>query len=129
MDIHPSYNILLRRPWIHVSRVVAFLLLQCLKYIMNKMLIIVKVKETVSIIRNVVVPFIKVNYYKDIIIHAFEIVNAKWVLEGVVLRELKVSEAARITASFFLKYEILFHYDPKTRMSERVNLMKLKCMN
>jgi hypothetical protein len=101
IDIHPFYYILLRRPWIYVFRVVAFLLLQCLKYIMNKMLIIIKAKETVSIIRNVVLSFIKVKYYKDINIHAFEIVNAKWVLEGVVLRELKVSEAARITASFF----------------------------
>jgi len=93
---------------------------------MNKMLIIIKARETVSIIRNVVVPFIKVKYYKDINIHAFEIVNAKWVLEGVML---KVSEAARIAASFFLKYGILFHYDPKTRMPERVNLMTLKCTN
>jgi len=91
MDIHPSYNILLGRLLIHMVKVVAFLLYQCLKYIMNKLLITIKVEEIVFMIMNVIVPFIETEDCKDKNIHAFEIVNAKWVPEGTVLRKLKVS--------------------------------------
>ena len=35
MDIHSSYNMLLRRPWIHIVAVVTSYLHQCLKYIVN----------------------------------------------------------------------------------------------
>jgi len=35
MDIHPSYNMLLGRPWIHVVGVVTSSLYQYLKYIVN----------------------------------------------------------------------------------------------
>ena len=59
MDIHPSYSMLLGRPWIHTARAMASSLHQCLKYIANGMLIIVKAEETISMIKNVVVPFIK----------------------------------------------------------------------
>jgi hypothetical protein len=75
MDIHPSYNILLGRPWIYATGVVTSLLHQCLKYIMNTMLIIVKVEETVFMIKIMVVPFIEVENYRDGNIHAFEIVT------------------------------------------------------
>jgi hypothetical protein len=44
---------------------------------MNGMLITVKVEETISMIRNMVVPFIEVRYWRDGNIHAFEIMNAK----------------------------------------------------
>jgi hypothetical protein len=39
------------------------------------MLVTVKGEETISIIRNIVVPFIKVEYCKDENIHAFKIIN------------------------------------------------------
>jgi len=85
MDIHSSYNILLGRPWIHAAGAVTSSLHQCLKYIMNEMLITVKTEETISMIKNVVVPFIKVEDCRDKNIHAFEIVNAECVPEGTVL--------------------------------------------
>jgi len=75
MGIHPSYNILLGRPWIYTTRVVASLLHQCLKYFMNTMLITVKVEETVFMIKIMVVPFIEVENYRDGNIHAFEIMT------------------------------------------------------
>jgi hypothetical protein len=53
MDIHPSYNILLGRPWIHAAGVVASSLHQCLKYIVNGMLITVEAEETVSMIKKI----------------------------------------------------------------------------
>ena len=59
MDIHPSYSMLLGRPWIHAAGAVASSLHQCLKYIMNGMLVTVKAEETVSMIKNVAVPFIE----------------------------------------------------------------------
>jgi len=93
------------------------------------MLIIVKVEETISIIKNMVVPFIEVEDCRDGNIHTFEIVNAEWVSECAVLKKLKVLEVTRITANYFLKHRVPFQYDPKTGMHERVNLMKLKCMN
>jgi hypothetical protein len=42
---------------------------------MNTMLIIVKVEETVFMIKIMVVPFIEVENYRDGNIHAFEIVT------------------------------------------------------
>lgn len=59
MDIHPSYSMLFGRPWFHVAGVVSSSLHQCLTYIMNRILIIVKAKETDSMIRNVDIPFIE----------------------------------------------------------------------
>jgi hypothetical protein len=86
MDIHPSYNILLGRPWIHTTRIVILSLHQCLKYIMNRMLVIVKAKEIVYMVRNMVVPFIEVEDCKDGNIHVLKIINTDWVPENMVLR-------------------------------------------
>jgi len=77
MDIHPFYSMLLIRPWIHVTGAINSLLHQCLKDIMNGMLITIKAKETVSMIRNVGIPFIKVEDYKDKNIDAFKIICAE----------------------------------------------------
>jgi hypothetical protein len=118
MDIHPSYNILLGKSWIHAGGVVAFSLHICLKYIINGMLIIIKVEETVSMIKNMVVPFIKVEDCRDGNIHTFEIVNAEWVPECAVLRKVKFLEVARITTNCFLKHRVPFQYDPKNGMHE-----------
>jgi len=96
MDIHPSYSMLLGRPWIHAAGAVASSLHQCLKYVMNGMLVTVKAEETVSMIKNVVVPFIEADDCKDNNIHAFEIVNTDWVPENTVLRRPRISEAARM---------------------------------
>jgi hypothetical protein len=50
MDIHPSYNMLLRRLWIHATSVVALSLQQCLKYIMNGILVIIKAEKTLTMV-------------------------------------------------------------------------------
>jgi hypothetical protein len=81
MDIHPSYSMLLGRPWIHASGAVTSSLHQCLKYIINGTLVKVKAEETLSMIRNVSVPYIEAKDYKDGNLHAFEIVNTEWVPE------------------------------------------------
>ncbi|KAL3568654.1 hypothetical protein D5086_031305 [Populus alba] len=96
MDIHPSYSMLLGRPWIHAAGAVASSLHQCLKYIMNGMLVTVRAEEAIAMTKNVAVPFIEAEDCKDNNIHAFEIVNADWVPENTVLRRPRISEAARM---------------------------------
>jgi hypothetical protein len=56
LDIHPSYCMLLGRPWIHAAGTVTSSLHQCLKYIMNRMLGTIKAEETVFMV-NVVTHF------------------------------------------------------------------------
>jgi hypothetical protein len=56
----------------------------------------------------VAVPYIKVEGSKDGNLHVFEIVNAKWVLENIILRKMVIFEAARITSKYLLKHRLLF---------------------
>ena len=127
MDIHPSYSMLLGRPWIHAARAIPSSLHQCLKYIANGMLVTVKAEETISMVKNVAVPFIETETCKDGNVHAFEVVNAEWILEGAPLRKPKIPEAAKMVAKCFLQNKIPFQFDPVSGMPERVNLIKLKC--
>nr|XP_034891077.1 uncharacterized protein LOC118030913 [Populus alba] len=126
MDIHPSYSMLLGRPWIHTAGAVTSSLHQCLKYIMNGMLVTVKAEETVSMIKNVAIPFIEAEDCKDNNIHAFEIVNTDWVPENTVLRWPRISEAARMVAQCFLERGIPFQYNPITEVPKKANPIKMK---
>ncbi|XP_073261997.1 uncharacterized protein [Populus alba] len=121
MEIHLSYNILLGRPWIHAAGAVTSSLHQCLKYIMNGMLITVKAEETISMIKNVAIPFIETEDCRDGNIHAFEIVNAEWVPEGTVLRKPKIPEMAKMAAKCFLKNGVPFQRNLGIKMP---NLIK-----
>jgi hypothetical protein len=127
MDIHPSYNILLGRPWIHAARAVASSLHQRVKFIINGNLVTVRAEETLSMMRNVSIPYIETEESKDENLHAFEVVNAEWVLENTVRRKPKISEAAKMAAKYFLKHGLPFQYDLTTGMPERVNVIKMKC--
>lgn len=108
MDIRPCYSMLLGRSWIHFAGVVTSSLHQYLKYIVNRKLLTIKVEETIYMIRNVVVPFIEIEDCNDRNIHAFKIVNIKWVSENIMLRRPKISKTIRMAAKCFLKHEILF---------------------
>ena len=126
MDIHPSYSMLLRRPWIHSMGAVASSLHQCLKYIANGVLVTVKAKETVLMVRNVTVPFIKVEDCRDGNLHAFEVVNIEWVPENTIVRKSEISEATKMVAKSFLKHKSHFQYDVRAKKPERINIIKLK---
>jgi hypothetical protein len=90
MDIHPSFSMLLGRPWIHVVGAVTSLLHQCLKYIMNGMLVTIKAEEIVSMVKNMAIPFIEAEDCKDENLHAFEIVNTEWVPKSTVLKKPRI---------------------------------------
>ena len=55
---------------------------------MNGTLVIVKTEETLAMVQNVAVPYIEAEKSKDENVHAFNIVNTKWVPENMVLRKL-----------------------------------------
>jgi hypothetical protein len=80
---------LLGRP-IHVAGAVTSSLHQCLKYIMNGMLVTIKVEEVVSMVKNMVIPFIEAEDCKDENLHAFEIVNTEWVPKSTVLKKPRI---------------------------------------
>jgi len=127
MDIHPSYSILLGRPWIHAARAVASSLHQRVKFIINGNLVTVRAEETLSMIKNVSIPYIETEESKDGNLHAFEVVSAEWVPENTVRRRPEISEAAKMVAKYFLKHGLPFQYDHTTGMPERVNVIKMKC--
>jgi len=81
---------LLGKPWIHNIGVITSPLHQYLKYIMNEMLVTVKVEKTISIEdctnRN---------------IHVLEIVNTKCVPENTMPRKLKISKVVKMTTEYF----------------------------
>ncbi|XP_073264252.1 uncharacterized protein [Populus alba] len=126
MDIHPSYSMLLGRPWIHSAGAVTSSLHQCLKYIANGVLVTVKAEETISMVRNVAVPFIEAEDCKDGNLHAFEVVNTEWVPENTVVRKPEISEATKMAAKSFLKHKILFPYDIEKGRLEWMDIIKLK---
>jgi hypothetical protein len=79
MDIHPSYNMLLGRPWIHAARAVASSLHQRVKFIINGNLVTVKAEEVLTTVRNMSVPYVEAEESQDGNLHAFEVVNVEWV--------------------------------------------------
>jgi hypothetical protein len=94
---------------------------------MNGMLVTVKTEETISMVKNVAIPFIEAKDCRNENFHAFEIVNTEWVPESTVLRKLRISEAARMAAKCFLERGILFQYDLITGIPKRINPIKIRC--
>ncbi|XP_034899372.1 uncharacterized protein [Populus alba] len=126
MDNHPSYSMLLGRLWIHSAGAFTPSLRQCLKYIANGVLVIVKAEETISMVRNVAVPFIEAKDYKDGNLYAFEVVNTEWMPENTVVRKPEISEATKMAANNFLKHKIPFPYDIEKGRLEWMDIIKLK---
>jgi hypothetical protein len=68
----------------------------------------VKAKETISMIKNVPIPFIEAEDCKDKNVHAFEIIYTDLVLDNTIMRRSKILETIRIAAKCFLEREIPF---------------------
>ncbi|KAA3472692.1 gag/pol polyprotein [Gossypium australe] len=83
MDISPSYNCLLGRPWIHFAGAVPSSLHQKVKFVMDNRLITVAGEEDIVASISTDAPYIDVN--KDAVecsFHSFEFINATFVVEG-----------------------------------------------
>ena len=61
-----------------------------MKYIANGSLVTVKAEETISMVRNVVVPFIETKDCRDGNLYAFEVVNTEWVPENIMVRKPEI---------------------------------------
>ena len=60
MDINPSYNCVLGRPWIHMARVVPSTLHQKVKFVANKNLITIVAEEDMVATTTISTPYIEV---------------------------------------------------------------------
>ena len=97
MDINPSYSMLLGRPWIHATRVVVSPLHQRVNFIINGSLITM-IKETLSMIKNVVVSYVETKDNANRNLHVFKVVNIKWVPKNTMRRKPKISKASNMVA-------------------------------
>jgi hypothetical protein len=85
-----------------------------------------RAEETLSVMRNISIPYIEAEGSTDGNLHAFEVVNVKWIPENTVRRKPEVSEGAMMVAKYFLKHGLPFQYDPITGKPERINVIKMK---
>lgn len=70
------------------------------------MLVTIKAEDTISTIRNIVVPFIEAKDYGNENIHTLEIMNVKRVPERTILRRLKILEVRKMTINLFFTHKI-----------------------
>jgi len=97
MDIAPSYNCLLGRPWIHSAGAVPSSLHQKVKFIMDDRLITVAGEEDIVASISTDAPYIEVN--KDAVecsFRSFEFINATFVAEGSKAPTPKLSKNTRM---------------------------------
>ena len=60
MDINPSYNCLLGRPWIHMVGAVSSTLHQKVKFVVEESLITIAVEEDMIATTTITTPYLKV---------------------------------------------------------------------
>ncbi|KAK5794231.1 hypothetical protein PVK06_035448 [Gossypium arboreum] len=97
MDITPSYNCLLGRPWIHSAGAVPSSLHQKVKFIMDGCLVTVEGEEDTVASVSADAPYLEVN--KDVLECSFrslEFVNATFVAEGNKIPKLKLSRNTKM---------------------------------
>ncbi|XP_040952819.1 uncharacterized protein [Gossypium hirsutum] len=83
MDITPSYNFLLERPWIHSTGAVPSSLYQKVKFIMDSRLITVAGEEDIIASISVDAPYIEVSKGTiECSFHSFEFINATFIAKG-----------------------------------------------
>ncbi|KAA3483834.1 gag/pol polyprotein [Gossypium australe] len=97
MDINPSYNCLLGRPWIHSAGAVPSSLHQKVKFIMDSRLVTVEGEEDIVASISAVTPYIEVN--KDAVECSFrslKFINATFVAEGNKIPTPRLSRNAKM---------------------------------
>ena len=97
MDITPSYNYLLGKPWIHMAGAVPSTLHQKIKFIIDGHLICVAAEEDMIIATTSTAPYVKANEKaKECYFRSLEFVNAIFVREG---QKISVPQLSKTTRS------------------------------
>ncbi|XP_017604313.1 uncharacterized protein LOC108451091 [Gossypium arboreum] len=97
MDIKPSNNCLLGRPWIHSAGAVPSSLHQKLKLVTDGRLVTINVEEDIIAAVTSKVPYVKTDEESiECTFHSLEFVNATFISEGSELRVPKIARAMRM---------------------------------
>ncbi|KAE8662571.1 No pollen germination related 2 [Hibiscus syriacus] len=98
MDIHPTYNCLLGRPWIHSAGAVPSSLHQKLKFVVDGQLICVSAEEEIIASVTSDVPYIDTNDEAlECSFRALEFVNATFIAEGSKIPYPRLSDCTKMT--------------------------------
>ena len=98
MDISPSYNCLIERPWIHMAGAIPSMLHQKIKFIMEGQLICVAVENDMIVATLSGVLYVKVNERTlECSFRFLEFVNAMYVGEGSKVSMPKLSKTTHLT--------------------------------
>ncbi|KAE8685499.1 BTB/POZ domain-containing protein SETH6 [Hibiscus syriacus] len=98
MDIHPTYNCLLGRPWIHSAGAVPSSLHQKLKFVVDGQLICVGAEEEIIASVTSDVPYIDTNDDAlECSFRALEFVNATFIAEGNKIPYPRLSDCTKMT--------------------------------
>ena len=93
MDISPSYNCLLGRPWIHITGAVPSILHQKIKFVTEGQLVCVSVKEDMIAATSSGAPYMEIDEKAiECSFRSLEFVNAMYVGEGAKIPVPKLSE-------------------------------------
>ena len=93
MDILPSYNCLVRRPWIHIAGAVPSTLHQKIKFVTEGQLVCVSVEEDMIAATSSGAPYVETNEKAmECSLRSLEFVNAMYVGEGAKIPVPKLSE-------------------------------------
>ncbi|XP_039057447.1 uncharacterized protein LOC120200765 [Hibiscus syriacus] len=104
MDIMPSYNYLLGRPWIHQAGAVPSTLHQKLKFVIEGRLVCLNVEEDIIASISTTAPYVEVNKYAvECSFRSLEFVNAIFVAERKKIRKPRLSNCTRMGLKMTLK--------------------------
>ncbi|XP_052880465.1 uncharacterized protein LOC128286791 [Gossypium arboreum] len=108
MDIKPSYNFLLGRPWIHLARVVSSSLHQKLKLVTDGRLITINTEEDIIAAVISKAPYVETNEeYIEYSFRSLEFVNATFISEGSELPVPRIARATRMALHMMVGKEAL----------------------
>ena len=93
MDILPSYNYLLGRPWIHITGAVPSTLCQKIKFVTEGQLVFVSTEEDMIVVTSSRAPYVETDEKAmECSFRSLEFVNAMYMGEGAKVPVPKLSE-------------------------------------
>ena len=97
MDISPSYNCLLGRPWIHIARVVPSTLHQKIKFVIEGQLVSIAVKNDMIAATSLGTPYVEIDEkVMEYSFRSLEFVNVMYAGEGAKVPMPKLSEITNL---------------------------------